>query len=100
MILTPEEERLVRIVEGKMCGENIQRILIKKAPRTVRGLLDYADFRLEDLLKTLMDMEFCEDIDRTWLSCVTPQDVKKHLAERCLEGLHAADQYYRNKPRM
>lgn len=53
MGLTSEEERLARIVEAAMLGEDVRRIIITKAPRSVRGLMAYADIRLEDLLKTL-----------------------------------------------
>jgi len=83
-----------------MLGEDPTRIFISRSPRTVKGLMAFTQDRLEDLLKTLMDMDFTEDVDRVMFLHLPDTDQKVHLAERCLEGLRAADQYYKNKGRM
>ena len=94
--LTPEEERLARIVEASLRGEDIRRIMITKAPHSVRGLMAYADVRLEDLLKTLVELKFCEDFESGALDHLPDFDKKQNIAERCLGGLKYALQYYKN----
>ena len=98
--LTSAEERMARIVEATMLGEDPRRIIISKAPISVRGLMAYADVRLEDLLKTLVEMEFCEDFEAGDLDHLPDFDKKQNVAERCLEGLKYAQQYYKNKGRI
>lgn len=98
--LTPTEERMARIVEATLLGEDVRRVIISKAPHSVRGLMSYADIRLEDLLKTLVEMEFCEDFEPGDLDHLPSFDKKQNIAERCLEGLRYAQQYYKNKGRM
>ena len=98
--LTPTEERQARIIEATLRGEDPIRTLVKNTPRRMAGLMQYKEDRLEQLLQTLLEAGRCEDVDREMFRHLTYEDRRRHLAERCIEGLRAADQYYKNKGRM
>jgi len=97
--MTPEEieeAKAARRMQAILLGQDPRRIALCRAPNTAVGFLRYSIDRIEQAARMLMELEFLETFSLDKPAFLPDDDWRKHVAEKCVEGIKKYDDHYGN----